>query len=135
MKKREKLGSIWVDTASLLIGDPCQLLSSVDSQALTYEDLLKLIFSTRSTKDKKRRSNLFDLGLKSGLSEADAKELMDLSMIVPPNKVVTIENSQGNIGAINYMTDCDGYYPVYVEFRTTGEPARLVIELGGKVRP
>lgn len=35
--KREFVGSLWIDTASVMVGDPCQLLSSADQMYLNME--------------------------------------------------------------------------------------------------
>jgi hypothetical protein len=44
--KREKIGSFWVDTATVMMGDPCQILQNDDCNkpVPTYKDLMEKFF-------------------------------------------------------------------------------------------
>lgn len=135
MKKRTKLCSVWSDTASLIVGDPCQLLTDVrlGRRVPTYNDLLGLVFPERPQGDRERVKEL--LGRGDQLSQSDLKELIEESASATSNKVVTLLNERGGAGAVYIQTGCDGYYPVYLEYDSKGEGVRIVIELGGKVSP
>lgn len=122
MTTREKLGSIWVDTANLLIGDPCQLLASEDSPVPTYDDLMKLKFPATVEGYEELLASI----------ERGEKPVIPLAKIAP--NPVLLSNRHGGVGAICYSTGCDGYYPVFVEYEDD-KAKRLVIELGGQVEP
>lgn len=133
--KRDKLGSIWVDTATLIIGDPCQLLvSGKDTKVPTYDDLMKLAFPGKSPETHARVDELMAKLVSDKMTQEEMEELKEGMMIPSPNKVVLMKNSNGGVGAISYQTGSDGYYPVYVEYDDKGKATRLVIELGGKVK-
>ncbi len=135
MKDRKKLGSIWVDTATILVGDPCQLLADGErSKVPVYADLLRRIFPSRSPAEEARAHEL--LSRPEELSVAELTELNELTRMPPPNRVVLLPNRSGEgIAAISILTGSDGFYPVYLEYDAEDNAARLVIELGGKVEP
>lgn len=128
---REKVASIWVDTASLLIGDPCQTLRSKrdKSKVPTYEDLLKARFP-------ESEHPLPDLEklLKEGKTAEEIWKVWKESRPVYQETVV-FQNNHGTVGAVCLNVGNDGYYPVYLERNNKGEPRRIIIELGGKVKP
>ncbi len=135
--KRDKLGSIWVDTATLIIGDPCQLLASKkdeETKVPTYDDLMKMTFPRESPETHARVNELMARLPTDKMTQKDMEELQESMMMPSPNKVVLMKNSNGGVGAISYQTGSDGYYPVYVEYDAKGKATRLVIELGGQVK-
>ena len=125
---RTKLGSIWVDTATLLIGDPCQILKQTDKDCLTYNDLVNLIFPGKPESEIQRVDEL--LKKRGKLTKEELEELSVKLKMPDPKKIVEIKNSYGGTGALAIGTGSDGYYPVYLEKDEKGE--RLIIELGGK---
>jgi hypothetical protein len=62
-------------------------------------------------------------------------------VVVPPferverARSVTIPSRGGGVGGIAVTVGVDGWYPVYLERNKAGEMLRLIIELGGQVKP
>lgn len=127
---RVLVGSIWTDTGSLIIGDPCQLLSSQDGDAMCYEKLLSLVYPESSKNDRMQ-----ELANRGDLNKEEILELVELMKADVPvvNSQLPIPNMTGGTAALNLLVGSDGYYPVYLEKDETGE--RIVIELGGKIQP
>lgn len=47
MPKREYIGSIFTDVASVVVGDPCKMFPSQHGTSHTYEELVEAKFSDR----------------------------------------------------------------------------------------
>jgi 2-hydroxy-3-keto-5-methylthiopentenyl-1-phosphate phosphatase len=122
----EKLGSVWVDTAQIIIGDPCQILKTEDNQVPTFEELHNKIFYTADVVD-----DLIDEA-RSVNSSSEATELIRrLQKIMPKfRRFVTFANNNGFTGAIAVLCGTDGWYPVYLEYNDQGNPHRIIIEIG-----
>lgn len=109
---RQKLGSFFVDTGTLLLADPCKVLPDEDGPRITYDSLLELW-------------NAGDTSVVIG----------GMSMPVQQShQFVAVKDARGNNGAIAVSVGNDGWYPVFFERDESGAE-RIVIELGGQVKP
>jgi hypothetical protein len=120
---REKLGSFWTDTGTILLGDPCQFVHDHgETPHISY-------------------TRLFDLFEEQGRPYTEPGIVVGGEVVVPPferverARSVTIPSRGGGVGGIAVNVGCDGFYPVYMERDENGEPVRLIIELGGHVEP
>lgn len=121
---REKLGSFFVDTASILIGDPCQFIKEPGEPPLLDWDRYVGLFEEQGTPHVEPAVVV------------DGVELIPAFARTIDAAHVAIEGPRGVNAGLAVMVGCDGFYPVYIERdEATGEPMRLVIELGGQVKP
>lgn len=123
--ERIKLGSFWTDTASLLLGDPCQLLPPRGQERLTWEDFQEQVARASQALAPPPRQ----------ITGPDGVRLTLPWLSSPPPGMVLSVPGHGAEAAVRVQVDSDGYYPVYLEYDEHGQPCRVVIELGGQVRP
>ena len=105
--RSEKIGSFWVDTANVLIGDPCQVLTDE-----RYQELMEKLFYC---------------------DESETIQIAGETLTLPRMKTerfVPLPNRHGADGAFSINTGTDGWYPVYVEYDDDDNPVRIVIEIG-----
>jgi hypothetical protein len=113
--KRIRIGSFFTDTATILIGDPCQFIRD-----------------ERDFGEKRKELNYMEF---VDMWQAQAKKVPGFFMPVEPNHI-EIPNRHNGVAGIAVRTGSDGWYPVYLEYdEDDQEPVRVVIELGGKVSP
>jgi hypothetical protein len=123
MPPREKLGSVWVDTATLLVGDPCQFIREPGEAPLLDWDRYVALF------DEQGATRVEPAVVVGG------EEVLPASERTIPATRVAIANPRGGTAGLAVIVGCDGFYPVFLERGEDGEPLRLVIELGGQVEP
>lgn len=109
---RELLGSIWTDTAMLVVGDPCQLITD-ETEYEAFCDRGEQYTETPMVVGGKILSMLFCV----------------------VQKTWEVKNNLDGTGAIAVRTGTDGYFPVYLERDEQGKPFRLIVELSGLVEP
>jgi hypothetical protein len=137
---RTKLGSVWTDVATILIGDPCRFVKNPDeSPEITYDELMAILrppmtdaesaeYAELEAKLSVEPSAKKALGLLRKMNELlKNSRSRDISNYearqIPPHKGLAV-----NVG-------CDGYYPVYLVRNAKGEPVRIEILLGGRGEP
>jgi hypothetical protein len=123
MPPREKLGSVWVDTATLLVGDPCQFIREPGEAPLLDWDRYVELFDEQGTTH-----------VVPALMREDVEVLPASERAIPATRVA-IANRRGGTAGLAVVVGCDGFYPVFLERGEDGEPLRLIIELGGQVEP
>jgi hypothetical protein len=120
---REKLGSFFVDTGTILIADPCQVIHDHgESPHIGYTRLIEL-FEEQGTPYTEPGIVL------------QGREVVPPLERVTPARSVTIPSRGGGVGGIAVNVGVDGWYPVFLERNKAGEMLRIIIELGGRVEP
>jgi hypothetical protein len=138
----EKLGAVWVDTATLLIGDPCRFITDPDLDAgesprMDYAEYMalwdqqgaKVPFLDDASRAFFARQPPSDD--RDGLLAATRTIEPAFVRIVAGDDPVEDSLTVG----LAVRVGCDGWCPVYLETDEGGEPSRIIIELGGKVEP
>ncbi len=128
MSKREWVGAFWVDTAMVLVGDPCQVLQNEDCNkpAPTYKDLMDKFFPSQPRADR-----LDEILHKTAQTTEELREALGLIQRSP--KFVSFSNPHGQAGSYTLQTGSDGWCHVYKESNDNGV-VRIIIECG-KVHP
>lgn len=130
---REKLGSVWIDTATVIVGDPCQLLP--DNRGGR---------GGRAGRD--NQTNYTYAGYMVQAIEQGPKHEPDVRVIhgqrfetpqrQEPAQVVRLPSGGDSSAAIAVRTceGCDGWAAVYLERDRQGRPRRLIVDLVTKVK-
>lgn len=121
--KREKIGSFCVDTGTILMADPCQVVPESKKKARwTYKDILGLFYT-------------------QGTTYTEPAIVHDDQVLFPAQERtqraehVTLRSETNGVTGIVITVGVDGWYPVYLERNADGTPKRIIIECGGKVKP
>lgn len=121
--KREKIGSFWVDTGTILLADPCQVVPvSKKKTRWTYKDLLSLFYT-------------------QGTAYTEPALVHDDHVIFPARERtqraehITLRSDGNGVAGIVITVGVDGWYPVYLERNADGTPKRIIIECGGHTEP
>lgn len=104
--KREPIGSIFTDVASILVGDPCKVLRQDTVGSITYDQFIE-----------KRHPSV------------PGTPVWDLPV---PTQHVTFGD---DAIAISTVGPSDGWCNVYVERDKDGVAVRLIVDLNAKVEP
>lgn len=128
--KRAWVGAFWVDTAMVLVGDPCQVLQNEDctKPAPTYKELIDKFFPSHP-----RGERVDEILAKQGPTTDELREALDLIQRPPMPTAVSFQNTHGDAGSFALQTGTDGWYHVYKEYNSNGV-VRIIIECG-KVDP
>ncbi len=130
---REKIGSFWVDTGTVLIGDPCQFLAGEgEPPRITYDSLSRLWHEQGETVpslDDREKEVFAKLP-----PSPERDDLLAATRVIRPD-FIRVDAPSGQPGGFVITVGNDGWYPVYLERDKYGEPKRIVIELGGYVKP
>jgi len=124
--KREFVGAFWVDTAMVLVGDPCQVLQNDDctKPAPTYKELMDKFFPPHP-----RDERVDQILAKPGPTTEELKEALErIQRPMTPN-VINFSNTHGQPGSFALQTGTDGWYHVYKESNENGV-VRIIIECG-----
>ena len=118
--RRERVGSFWVDTTMVIVGDPLQVLQSEDCNKAvpTYNELISKL-------NQPRQERVDEILSKSLPTQQELEEARTLLHKLP---IVTFGNIQRQIGAICLSTGKNGEYALYIEFDDKDSPARIIIE-------
>jgi hypothetical protein len=138
-----KLGSVWVDTATLLIGDPCRFIPDAgdpdptDDPILDYAEYMDL-WDQQGTKVPFLDDNSRAFFSRQPPSD-DRDGLLAATRTIEPAFVRIVAGDDPVEDSLTVglavRVGCDGWCPVYLETDEGGEPSRIIIELGGKVNP
>lgn len=121
--RKDKIGSIWVDSGTILIADPCHVIPGKgEPPKIDYDRLGELFYA-------QGRRYTEPAVVIAGEEIIPAGERVERALHV------TIPSEGDGVGGIVVGVGCDGWFPVFLEKDQDGEPLRIIIELGGQVKP
>jgi hypothetical protein len=132
---RTKLGSVWTDIATLLIGDPCRFIKEPgESPEITHIQMIEICHSSETADAESEEFDRIMAEIKA--NPGRFKELFPKLPRLSRDSTANYEGRQipPHKGLV-VNVESDGYYPVYLVRNAKGEPVRIEILLGGKVEP
>lgn len=129
---REKLGAIWIDTAAVIVGEPCFLVRGPDGPArrptwgqfvASWEEQGEDV-----PDDAARGANA--LAALRGLGVEPLPEMRK-----SPTDVVRLGRDGAGAIAVRTLENCDGWARVYLDRDREGRPRRLIIDLNTTTEP
>lgn len=133
---REKLGSLWIDTATVIVGEPCALIADRrgDGPPIEYIDFVGLWREQGTRVPDPMAEQLVRLSEQLGKPVPD--DMRDATQVREADHI-TVRNAHGTPGAfaVRTLENCDGWAAVYLERDKDGRPRRLIVDLNTKVEP
>jgi hypothetical protein len=115
---REKIGSFLVDSATVLVGEPCHLVPGEGKAPLVTYDRLKEMFHEQG---RAWTEPAIAAGGVEVVPAAERRERAAVAAIPAPG---------GGTAGLAISVGYDGWCRVYLERDDRGDPERIIIEIG-----